>query len=341
MTLHEAINTLVNHKDLTFDETKAAHDELTSGTADATMIASYLTAMAAKGVKPQEIAGAADSLRRKALPFDPQAKVMEVVGTGGDHSDSFNISTTSMFVIAAAGVKIAKHGNRAASSKSGAADVLEALGFDINATPEKSAQLLADYNFCFLFAQKYHPSMRFVGPARKELGFPTIFNLIGPLANPARPTYELLGVYSKDLMQPMAEAISQLGVTSGMVIHGEDGLDEVTVTGPTDAIRIQNGQFEQLTLNPEDYGFKIADKAALVGGTPAQNAQITRAVLSGKDQGAKRDAVIFNAGVALSLTDAAPTIKAGIDLARKTIDSGAAIKRLDDALAVDHVEVSA
>lgn len=341
MTLIESINKLVKHEDLTFDETKAAHDALTSGDTDATLIASYLTAMAAKGPRPQEIAGAADSLRRKALPFDPQAKVLEVVGTGGDHSDSFNISTTSMFVIAAAGVRIAKHGNRAASSKSGAADVLEALGFDINATPAKSAALLKAYNFCFLFAQKYHPAMRFVGPARKELGFPTIFNLIGPLANPARPTYELLGVYSKDLMQPMAEAISQLGVTSGMVIHGEDGLDEVTVTGPTDAIRIRNGQFEPLTLNPTDYGFRIAAKADLVGGTPAQNAKITRDVLAGRDHGAKRDAVLFNAGVALSLTGAASTIQAGIDLARQTINSGAAIKRLDEALAVDHVEVSA
>ncbi len=341
MMINETIQTLLDQKDLTFAETKATHDELMSGETPDALIASYLTAMAAKGATATEIASAADSMRQKALAFDPQEPVLEVVGTGGDHANTFNISTTSLFVIAAAGVKIAKHGNRAASSRSGAADVLEALGFDINASVATSEALLAKYNLCFLFAQKYHQAMRFVGPTRKVLGFPTIFNLIGPLSNPAKPTYELLGVYRKDLLQPMAEALVQLGVVKGMVIRGEDGLDEITVAGKTDAIFIDHGQLTDMTLDPQDYGIAIADQAALVGGTPAENAVITRRILSGQDQGAKRDAVRMNAGVAIYLAGGAPSIKAGIAKATEILANGAASRLLDTVLAANGKKVSA
>lgn len=338
--LNETINHLVQHTDLSFDETKAAHDELLHGGVDASLIASYLTAMAAKGATATEIAGAADSMRQNALPFAPDEPVLEVVGTGGDHANTFNISTTSMFVIAAAGVPIAKHGNRAASSKSGAADVLEALGYNINASVEESEALLHQYNACFLFAQKYHASMRFVGPTRKLLGFPTIFNLIGPLANPAKPTYQLLGVYREDLMAPMADALIQLGVKRGMVVHGEDGLDEITATGKTDALLIDNGQITKLTIDPADYGIAYADKADLVGGTPADNAQITRDVLAGAS-GAKADAVVLNAGVALYIAGKAATIKDGIALARETIASGKATQELNELIAASTKAVGA
>ncbi|KRL41597.1 anthranilate phosphoribosyltransferase [Lacticaseibacillus manihotivorans] len=338
--LNETIAHLVNHTDLTFDETKAAHNELLHGEVDPSLIASYLTAMAEKGATATEIAGAADSMRSNATKFDPEEPVLEVVGTGGDHANTFNISTTSMFVIAAAGADIAKHGNRAASSKSGAADVLEALGYNINASVEASEALLHQYHACFLFAQKYHAAMRFVGPTRKLLGFPTIFNLIGPLANPAKPTYQLLGVYREDLMKPMADALIQLGVKRGMVVHGEDGLDEVTATGKTDALVIDNGQITARTIDPHDYGFDYAAKADLVGGTPAENAQITRNILAG-NPGPKTDAVLLNAGVALYIVGKADSITKGIALAKQTITDGKATALLDDLIKASNQEVSA
>lgn len=338
--LNETINHLIQHNDLSFDETKAAHNELLHGEVDPSLIASYLTAMAEKGATATEIAGAADSMRANATKFDPEEPVLEVVGTGGDHANTFNISTTSMFVIAAAGAPIAKHGNRAASSKSGAADVLEALGYNINASVAASEQLLHKYNACFLFAQKYHAAMRFVGPTRKLLGFPTIFNLIGPLANPAKPTYQLLGVYREDLMQPMAAALVQLGVKRGMVVHGQDGLDEVTVTGKTDALVINDGKISARKIDPADYGIAYAEKSQLVGGTPAENAQITRDILNGV-AGAKADAVLLNAGVALFIAEKAATITAGVELARQTIASGKAAQLLNDLVAASTVEVSA
>lgn len=338
--LNDTINTLIKHTDLTFDQTKAAHDELLQGQVPDGLIASYLTAMAAKGATATEIAGAAESMRANALAFEPHEPVLEIVGTGGDHANTFNISTTSMFVIAAAGVPIAKHGNRAASSKSGAADVLEALGYNINASVAESEALLAKYNACFLFAQKYHASMRFVGPTRKLLGFPTIFNLIGPLANPAKPTFQLLGVYREELMQPMADALIQLGVKRGMVVHGEDGLDEVTATGKTDALMIVDGQITPSTIDPADYGIAYADPAALVGGTPAENAAITRQILGGA-LGPKTDAVLLNAGVALYIANKAATIADGIAAARTILTEKKALTLLEHLVADSTQEVSA
>ncbi|WP_225047163.1 anthranilate phosphoribosyltransferase [Lacticaseibacillus kribbianus] len=339
--IKEAITTLLNHTDLTYEQTRATHDELMDGTVDPQLIASYLTALAANGSTPQEIAGAAAAMRDHALAFAPATPVLEVVGTGGDHANTFNISTTSMFVIAAAGVPIAKHGNRAASSRSGAADVLEALGFDINADPAFSARLLADTNLCFLFAQKYHAAMRFVGPTRKALGFPTIFNLIGPLSNPAKPAYMLLGVYREDLLDPMAEALVKLGVTSGAVVHGTDGLDEVTVTGKTQVRYIRGGVITEGTLDPRDYGLALAAPAALVGGSPEENATITRAVLANRATSAQRDAVVLNAGLALYLAHRTATVAAGVALAQRTLESGAAQARLESALAAFDGRVSA
>ncbi|WP_262314703.1 anthranilate phosphoribosyltransferase [Lacticaseibacillus parakribbianus] len=339
--INDTITALLAHHNLSFEQTKATHDELMQGQVDPQLIASYLTAMAAKGPTPMEIAGAAASMRDNALAFTPAGPVLEIVGTGGDHHNTFNISTTSLFVIAASGVKVAKHGNRAASSKSGAADVLEALGYDIQATPAQSASLLARYDLCFLFAQQYHRAMRFVGPTRKALGFPTIFNLIGPLSNPAKPSTVLLGVYKEALLGPMAQALVQLGVTSGAVVHGQDGLDEVTVTGPTQAVMIDHGKLTPAVIDPRDYGLALATPAALTGGTPAQNATITRAVLANRATAAQRDAVVMNAGVALFLAHRSASLAAGIALAQATLASGAAQQRLNDVLAANSKQVIA
>jgi anthranilate phosphoribosyltransferase len=268
-------------------------------------------------------------MRDAAIKFENDMDLLEIVGTGGDNAHSFNISTTSAFVIAAAGIKVSKHGNRAASSLSGTADCLEALGANIDLEPEKCRQLLESVGFCFFFAQKYHTSMKYVGPIRKELGFRTVFNILGPLTNPANPDYFLLGVYDEYLVEPVAKVLDKLGVANAVVVHGKDRLDEVSPSAPTTVCELKDGYYRTTQICPEDFGLVRGSKDELVGGTAEENAEITKGVLSGKIQGTKRNAVLMNAGLALYVAQKAPTMQAGIELAAEMIDSGKAYKTME------------
>ncbi len=330
--IKEAIEKIVNKEDLTYDEAYSVMNEIMDGETTPTQNAAFLAALSTKSTKAEtieEIAGCAKAMRDHATPVDTgDMEVMEIVGTGGDKSNSFNISTTSAIVVAAAGVKIAKHGNRAASSACGTADCQEALGINISQTPEKCRELLESTGICFFFAQKYHSSMKYVGAIRKELGFRTVFNILGPLTNPAKPTRMLLGVYDESLVQPLAKVLSSLGVKRGMVVYGMDKLDELSLSAPTYVCEIKDGFYNPYTLKPEDFGLHPCEKEELKGGTPAENAAITTAILKGEEQGAKREAVLYNAGVALYLADKAPCISEGIKLAAETIDSGKAYEKL-------------
>lgn len=335
-----AIQKLANKEDLTLTETETVINEIMDGKCDNTQISAFLTALAMKGETVPEIAGATTAMRAHALPFKTDRNVLEIVGTGGDHAATFNISTTSAFVVAGAGIPVAKHGNRAASSKSGAADVLEALGVGINATPEVSEAALDEYGICFMFAQEYHQAMRFVGPVRKELGIRTIFNILGPLANPAHANSQLLGVYSEDLLEPLAETLGKIGVTNALVVHGGDGLDEVTVTGPTDIVELRDGKMTKYTITPEQFGIKRATDADLVGGTPEENAAITRAILN-NTPGPKLDAVLLNSACAIHAARPDVSIEQGLQMAKDSIASGAAAAKLADLIAATNERVSA
>lgn len=330
--IKQAIEKVVNHENLTFEESEAVLDEIMNGEASEVQTASLLTALTAKNPTIDEIAGAAASMRSHALAFPETKDVLEIVGTGGDHANTFNISTTSAIVVAATGTRVAKHGNRAASSKSGAADVLEALGLDINETPAVSYESLQENNLAFLFAQEYHKSIKYVAPVRKQLGFRTIFNILGLLANPAHPTHQLLGVYDETLLEPLANVLKKLGVTNTMVVHGRDGLDEMTTTDETAVVELQDDHLTKYTVTPEQFGLKRRQRADLVGGTPEANADITRRILAG-DHGPQRDIVLLNAGAALHVAHLALSIQAGIDLAAKTIDDGKAFEELNRLLA--------
>ncbi|WP_461239741.1 anthranilate phosphoribosyltransferase [Paucilactobacillus sp. N302-9] len=325
--IETAIKKVANDENLTFDEAQQVMDEIMNGETNDIQISSFLTALSMKHETVDEIAGSAKSMRDHAAKFNADETVLEIVGTGGDHANTFNISTTSAMVIAAAGIPVAKHGNRAASSKSGAADVLESLGVNINLTPAKSEALLHEIGFCFLFAQEYHQAMKYVMPVRKTLGIRTVFNILGPLTNPAHATKQLLGVYDETLLEPMANVLKQLGVKDAMVVHGQDGLDEITLSKPTSVVELRNGKITKYTIDPRDYGMKLVDKSELVGGTPHENAQITKDILAGK-QGPKYDVVLLNAGAALHIANPALSIQDGIDLARKTIESGKASEKL-------------
>ena len=317
--IKQAIEKVVNHENLTFEESEAVLDEIMNGEASEVQTASLLTALTAKNPTIDEIAGAAASMRSHALAF-PETK------------DVLDISTTSAIVVAATGTQVAKHGNRAASSKSGAADVLEALGLDINETPAVSYESLQENNLAFLFAQEYHKSMKYVAPVRKQLGFRTIFNILGPLANPAHPTHQLLGVYDETLLEPLANVLKKLGVTNAMVVHGRDGLDEMTTADETAVVELQDDHLTKYTVTPEQFGLKRRQRADLVGGTPEANANITRRILAG-DHGPQRDIVLLNAGAALHVAHPDLSIQAGIDLAAKTIDDGKAFEELNRLLA--------
>jgi anthranilate phosphoribosyltransferase len=257
------------------------------------------------------------------------------VGTGGDNAKSFNISTTSALVIAAGGVKVAKHGNRSASSNSGAADCLEALGVNLDQAPGKCLKLLNEVGICFLFAQKYHASMKYVGAIRKELGIRTVFNILGPLTNPAKPEFALLGVYDEYLVEPLAKVLATLDVRRGLVVYGQDKLDEISACGPTSVCELKDGYYRSTVITPEDFGLTRCAKADLVGGSPAENAAITRAVLAG-EQGPRRTAVVLNAGAGLFLGGKADTIADGVKLAGELIDSGAAEKTLEAFIAASN-----
>ncbi|MTV83177.1 anthranilate phosphoribosyltransferase [Secundilactobacillus folii] len=331
MTIETAIAKVANRTDLSFNEMNDVMNAIMEGKATDIQISSLLTALTVKHETVAEIAGAADAMRDHALTFKAGEPVLEIVGTGGDHANSFNISTTSSLVVAAAGTPVAKHGNRAASSKSGAADVLEALGVNINVAPEASEEILNQIGICFLFAQEYHQAMKYVAPVRKALGIRTLFNVLGPLANPAHAGMQLLGVYDDALMEPMAHVLNQLGVKNALVIHGEDGLDEASISAPTHVIEVRGDAFKSYTITPEQFGLQRAPKQEIVGGTPAENAQITRDVLAGKP-GAKRDIVLLNAGLALYTAHPEMTIQQAVQRAAEVIDNGEAQTKLNELI---------
>lgn len=328
--IKEAIIKLSKKQDLAYAEAEAVMDEIMSGQATPVQMSAYLTALALKGETIDEITASAAGMRAHCIKLLHNLDVLEIVGTGGDGSNSFNISTTSSLVIAAGGIPVAKHGNRAASSKSGAADVLEALGVKITLTPERSAEILKKINICFLFAQNYHIAMKYVAPIRKELGIRTVFNILGPLSNPAGANMELMGVYDQSLVEPLAQVMANLGVNRGMVVYGQDSLDEISMCAPTSVCEIRDGKFTSYEITPEQFGYERCEKGALTGGTPAENAEITKAILKGEEKGPKRQAVCLNAGAALYIAGKATSIEEGVKLAESLIDSGAALKKLEE-----------
>lgn len=331
--INEAISKLVDGQDLTRAEMIAVMDEIMGGEADSIQTASLLTALQIKGATIEEITASAISMRNHADVMDTNMDITEIVGTGGDKSNSFNISTTSAFVAAATGVKVAKHGNRAASSKSGAADVLEKLGLNLMLEKEKSLEMLEKLNFCFLFAVKYHAAMKYVAPVRKTLGIRTIFNILGPLTNPAKANMQVLGVYSKELVNPMSRVLSNIGVKRGMTVFGMDGLDEISASDKTYVCEFRDGWFKEYEIEPEDFGYKKCDKSELEGGTPEENAEITRNILNGTLRDGKRNAVCLNAGAAIYVAGKADSLAEGINIAEETIDSGKAIERMNEIVA--------
>ena len=326
--IKEAILKAAARENLSYECAEAVMHEIMEGKASDIQMAAYLAAMSVKGETIDEITASAAGMRKHCVRILHDMDVLEIVGTGGDRSNSFNISTTSALVISAAGIPVAKHGNRAASSKSGAADVLESLGVDITVPPERSLHLLKTINLCFLFAQNYHISMKYVAPVRKELGIRTIFNMLGPLVNPAGANMELLGVYDANYVEPMAQVLTNLGVKSGMVVYGQDGLDEISLSSPTTICEFRGGKYQTYTLEPEQFHFTRCSKEELTGGTPAENAQITRDILSGV-QGPKRNAVLLNSAAAIHIAKPEVSIEEGIALAAETIDSGKAKTQLE------------
>lgn len=336
--IKEAIVKIVNKEDLTYDEAYTVMNEIMSGETTPTQNAAFLAALSTKSAKAEttdEIAGCAAAMRDNATKVDTGMDIFEIVGTGGDNAQSFNISTTSALVAAAGGMKVAKHGNRAASSLCGTADCLEALGVNIQQSPDRCIELLKEAGMCFFFAQKYHTSMKYVGPIRKELGFRTVFNILGPLTNPGSPKMQLLGVYDEYLVEPLAQVLINLGVKRGMVVYGKDRLDEISMSAPTAVCEFKDGWFRSYTIAPEDFGFERCTKDDLKGGTPEENAKITREILGGA-KGHKRNAVLMNAGAALYIGGKAETLKDGIALAAKIIDSGKALETLDKLIEVSN-----
>lgn len=328
--IKEAIVKIVNKQDLTYDEAYAVMNEIMSGETSPTQNAAFLAALSTKSARAEttdEIAGCAAAMCAHATKVETGMDVFEIVGTGGDNAHSFNISTTSALVAAAGGMKVTKHGNRAASSSCGTADCLEALGVNINQSPELALELLEKVGMCFFFAQKYHTSMKYVGAIRKELGFRTVFNILGPLTNPASPKMQLLGVYDEYLAEPLAQVLINLGVKRGMVVYGQDKLDEISLSAPTTVCEIKDGWFKSYVITPEDFGFERCLKSDLVGGTPEENAKITLAILGG-ERGHKRNAVLLNAGAALYIGGKAETMQDGVKLAAEIIDSGKAMETL-------------
>lgn len=334
--IREAIAKIVNKQDLTYDEAYTVMNEIMSGETTPTQNAAFLAALSTKSARAEttsEIAGCAAAMRDHAVRVESDYDLFEIVGTGGDNAGSFNISTTSALVAAAGGMKVAKHGNRAASSKCGTADCLEALGVNIDQSPDKCRELLDKVGICFFFAQKYHTSMKYVGAIRKELGFRTVFNILGPLTNPGSPKTQLLGVYDEYLVEPLAQVLIDLGVKRGMVVYGKDKLDEISMSAPTKVCEFKDGWFRSYTISPEDFGLTRCEKKELVGGTPAENAAITRAILGG-ERGPKRDAVLMNAGASLCIGGKADNMADGIKLAGEIIDSGKALETLENFIKV-------
>ena len=331
--IKEAIAKLVNKEDLSAETVEQVMDEIMTGQASQILMSSYLTALEAKGATIEEITASAKGMRRAGTLLKHSDTVFEIVGTGGDRSNSFNISTTSSIVIAAAGVKVAKHGNVAATSRSGSADCLKALGVKIDLEPEQMEQVLEECGMCFLFAQKYYSAMKYVGPVRKELGIKTVFNILGPLANPAAAEVQMMGVYDESLVEPLARVLSKLGVKRGTVVYGTDGLDEVSVGAPTKICEFEDGNFKSSTIKPEDLGVGTASKEDITGGSGEDNAKITLDILKGEIKDARRDVVLLNAGCGLYTAGKADSIADGVKLAAELIDSGKALEKLNEFIA--------
>ncbi len=336
--IKEAIVKIVNKEDLSYDEAYAVMNEIMNGETSPTQNAAFLSALSTKSARAEtteEIAGCAAAMREHATKVETDMELFEIVGTGGDNAQSFNISTTSALVAAAGGMKVAKHGNRAASSLCGTADCLEALGVNIQQSPARCVELLKEAGMCFFFAQKYHTSMKYVGAIRKELGFRTVFNILGPLTNPGSPSMQLLGVYDEYLVEPLAQVLTSLGVNRGMVVYGQDKLDEISMSAPTTICEIKDGWVRRYVIKPEDFGLTRCTKDDLHGGTPEENAKITRSILSG-EKGSKRDAVLMNAGASLYIGGKAKSVKDGIVLAGELLDSGAVTKTLEKVIEVSN-----
>ena len=337
--IKEAIVKIVNKEDLSYEEAYTVMNEIMSGETTPTQNAAFLAALSTKSARAEttdEIAGCAAAMRDHATKVETDMDLFEIVGTGGDNAGSFNISTTAALVAAAGGVKVAKHGNRAASSKCGTADCLEALGVNIEQSPGLCRKLLKEVGMCFFFAQKYHTSMKYVGAIRKELGFRTVFNILGPLTNPGTPTMQLLGVYDEYLVEPLARVLVSLGIKRGMVVYGQDKLDEISLSAPTTICEIRDGWYRTSVITPEEYGYERCTKDDHKGGTPAENAEITRSILRG-EKGHKRNAVLMNAGAALYIAGEAEDMKSGIALAAELIDSGKALDTLEKLIEVSNV----
>lgn len=337
--IEKAIVKIVDKQDLTYDEAYEVISEIMAGKTSATQNAAFLAALSTKSTKAEtidEIAGCAAAMRDAATKFENDDDLMEIVGTGGDNAHSFNISTTSAMVVASAGVKVSKHGNRAASSLCGTADCLEALGVNIQQDVDKCREMLDETNFCFFFAQKYHTSMKYVGHIRKELGIRTVFNILGPLTNPASPKRFLLGVYDRSLVEPLAQVLMNLGVNRGMVVYGTDKLDEISVAAPTHICEFKDGWFKSYDIEPKQFGLAGGTHEDIKGGTPQENAETTRRILRGEEKGAKRDAVLLNAGAALCVGGKADSFADGVKLAAELIDSGKAFETLQKVIEVSN-----
>lgn len=337
--IKEAIVKIVNKQDLSYEEAYTVMNEIMDGKTTVTQNAAFLAALSTKSARAEttdEITGCAAAMREHAEQVKTDMELFEIVGTGGDNAQSFNISTTAALVAASGGMKVAKHGNRAASSRCGTADCLEALGVNIDQSPGLCRALLKDVGMCFFFAQKYHTSMKYVGAIRKELGFRTVFNILGPLTNPGSPSMQLLGVYDDYLAEPLASVLIQLGVKRGMVVYGMDKLDEISLSAPTRICEIRDGWFKSYTITPEEFGFARCKKEDLRGGTPEENARITLAILNG-EKGPKRDAVLLNAGAALYIGGKAQSMKEGTGLAAALIDSGKAAETLQKLITLSNI----
>ncbi|MCL2295125.1 MAG: anthranilate phosphoribosyltransferase [Spirochaetes bacterium] len=331
--IKEAIIQLANKQDLTYETAEMVMNEIMIGEASPVQMSAYLTALSLKGETIDEITASASGMRKHCIRLLHDIDALEIVGTGGDGANTFNISTAAAIITAAAGVPVAKHGNRSASSKCGAADVLETLGVNINLTPEKSAKLLKDIGICFLFAQNYHIAMKYVSPIRRELAIRTVFNILGPLTNPAGAKMELMGVYDSDLVEPLAQVLCNLGVKSAMVVHGEDGLDEISLCAPTKVCEVKNGWTRSYIITPEQFGFERCSKLDLQGGSPFENAEILKAILRGEDSpnyNHKRNAVVLNAAAALYISGKYESIEASVKVAHNVIKSGASIAKLNE-----------
>ena len=337
--IKEAIVKIVNKGDLTYEEAYAVMNEIMSGETSPTQNAAFLAALSTKSARAEttdEIAGCAAAMRAHATRVETGMDLFEIVGTGGDNAHSFNISTTSALVAAAGGMKVGKHGNRAASSQCGTADCLEALGVNIQQSPDRCVELLKEAGMCFFFAQKYHTSMKYVGAIRRELGFRTVFNILGPLTNPGTPSMQLLGVYDDYLVEPLARVLVSLNIRRGMVVYGQDKLDEISMSAPTTICEIQDGWYRTYVIKPEDFGFERCRKEELKGGSPQENAQITRSILQGREVGPMRSAVLMNAGASLYIGGKAADMKEGIALAASLIDSGKAYETLQKLIEISN-----